>query len=64
MLRLLAFGVLLANAAFFGWAQGWFEPVWPRPLASEHEPARLKAQFRPELVTVTRAPPAASDEQP
>ena len=27
MLRLLVLALLLANALFFAWSQGWFDPV-------------------------------------
>ncbi|MDQ2779282.1 MAG: hypothetical protein M3Y32_06970 [Pseudomonadota bacterium] len=64
MLRVIVILVLLANAAFFGWAQGWLDPFWPAPRAAEHEPARSKAQVRPEAVTVSRPGAAASSATP
>lgn len=64
MLRLLVAIVLLSNLLFYGWTQGWLEPAWPAPLAAEREPARLKAQVRPEAVTVSGSAPAASTAQP
>lgn len=64
MLRLLAVALLLANVLFFGWAQGLFEPAWPAPRHAEREPARLKAQFRPEAVTVSTPVPAEPSARP
>lgn len=59
MLRWLVAALLLANAAFFGWAQGWFAPGWPPPRHGEREPERLTAQLRPDAVAVL-GPKAAS----
>lgn len=60
MLRLLLGLLLLANAVFFGWSQGWFAPVWPAPHAGEREPERLAAQLRPESVRVLPASAASA----
>lgn len=51
MLRALVLLLLLANAAFFAWWQGWLDPVLP-PRADHREPERLAAQVRPESITV------------
>jgi hypothetical protein len=51
MLRSLVLLLLLANAGFYAWTQGWLEPLLPMR-ADQREPDRLKAQFNPELVTV------------
>jgi hypothetical protein len=51
--------LLIANAAFFAWAQGWLAPALPAPRHSEREPQRLAAQVRPDSVVVL-APQAAS----
>jgi hypothetical protein len=59
MLRALLLLVVLANLAFFGWVQGWFEPTWPVPNQGEREPQRVAAQVRPEAIVVL-APKAAS----
>lgn len=59
MLRALVVLVLLANAAFFAWTQGWLSPWVSSPLLGERDPARLAAQVRPETVTVL-SPKAAS----
>lgn len=58
MLRLLVLALLLANAAFLAWSQGWLAPVLQPPHHGEREPERLAAQVRPETVVVL--PPAAA----
>lgn len=59
MLRSLLVLLLLANALFFFWAQGWLAP-WLPPRADTREPERLAAQLRPELITVLSAPAASA----
>ena len=51
--------LLVANAGFFIWAQGWLAPAVPGPRHRDREPQRLLAQVRPETVSVL-APQAAS----
>jgi hypothetical protein len=58
MLRTLVLLLLLANAGFFAWTQGWLDPVLP-PRSEQREPERLAAQLKPELITVL-TPKAAS----
>lgn len=58
MLRALVLVLLLANAAFLAWNQGWLDPLLP-PRADPREPERMAAQHRPELITVL-TPRAAS----
>lgn len=58
-MRTLLIVLLLANGAFFAWAQGWLAPLFAAPRHTEREPQRLAAQVRPESVTVL-APLAAS----
>ena len=58
MLRALVLVLLLANAGFYAWTQGWLDPVLP-PRADPREPDRLAAQYKPELITVL-TPKAAS----
>lgn len=55
MLRVLVLLLVLANAAFWAWTQGW---LGTPPRAGEREPQRLEAQVRPEAVRVL--PPAAA----
>jgi len=50
MLRLLVLALLLANALFFAWSRGWFDPVLGSSAQGEREPQRLSNQVRPELV--------------
>jgi hypothetical protein len=61
MLRLLVALLALANLLFFAWAQGALSP-WlfasPAGDASQREPQRLRAQVRPEAVTLVDAAPA------
>jgi hypothetical protein len=63
MLRSLVVLVLLANAVFFAWAQGWLAPAFPAPVHGEREPARLQAQLRPETITVLSAKAASAAVQ-
>lgn len=58
-MRSLLILLLVANAGFFVWAQGWLAPAVPGPRHREREPQRLLAQVRPETVSVL-APQAAS----
>lgn len=52
MLRALVLLLLLANAAFFAWTQGWLGAT---PRHAEREPERLAAQVRPEALSVLPA---------
>jgi hypothetical protein len=54
VLRLLVLLLLLANAVWWGWSQGWLPAdLLPLPLEdSQREPQRLQAQVRPEGVQV------------
>lgn len=54
MLRALLVLLLLANAGFYAWTQGWLAPLLP-PSSDAREPERLAAQLRPELITVLTA---------
>lgn len=55
MLRALVLGLLLANAAYFAWTQGWLMAfnLGPVPQA---EPQRLTQQINPEAMRVHRSP--------
>lgn len=59
MLRALLVLLLLANAGFYAWTQGWLAPLLP-PRAEVREPERLAAQVRPELITVLSAGAASA----
>lgn len=62
MLRALVLLLLLANAGFWAWRQGWLAPlnevIGARP-QGEREPERLARQVRPETVKLL-SPEAAS----
>lgn len=59
MLRSLL-ALLLANALFFVWAQGWLSPAWPAPRQAEREPGRIGAQLNPESIVVLPARAASA----
>lgn len=63
MLRALVLVLLLANAGFWAWRQGWLEPlhglIGARP-EGEREPERLARQEHPERVRLQAAPAAAA----
>ncbi len=55
MLRGAALVLLLANAAFLAWTQGWLGGLAPQPPATAgREPQRLTQQVRPDSVQVLR----------
>ncbi len=65
MLRALVIALLLANAAFFAWTQGWLDTVVGVRSIGDREPERLLRQLRPETIrivpdtAVSVAPPPA-----
>ena len=61
MLRLLVVALLLANAAFFAWSQGWMRE-WGLGPAVQNEPHRLTQQVRPEGLRVLSAQEARRAE--
>ena len=60
MLRTLVLLLLLGNALFFAWAQGW---LGTPPRQAEREPERLAAQVHPESLTVLPAGSAGAAVQ-
>jgi hypothetical protein len=52
MLRALLGLLVLANLGFFAWSRGWLAPGIAPPNQGQHEPQRLQAQVKPELVAV------------
>ena len=68
MLRALVLALVLANAGYFAWAQGWLDGVVGIPYGGvQREPERLAKQVRPESVKVlpaaagTPAPPITAE---
>jgi hypothetical protein len=64
MLRAVVVALLLANAAFFAWTQGWLDAVMGAPAHAEREPQRLSQQVRPEAVRVLPAQVAQAASAP
>ena len=54
MLRLLVLLLLLANGAYFAWAQGLLLP-WGTGPAQQSEPQRVAQQIRPEALRIFKA---------
>lgn len=52
MLRVLIFLMLVANAVFFGWSQGWLDGIVGVRSIGDREPERLQKQVRPELIRI------------
>ena len=65
MLKAVVIALVLANAAFFAWTQGWLDNVVGVRSIGDREPERLLRQIRPETIriiptpTVVAAPPPA-----
>ncbi|GAB4039596.1 MAG: hypothetical protein Fur0014_09430 [Rubrivivax sp.] len=57
MMRALVLLLVLANAVWWGWSQGWLPAgLLPLPLEDgQREPRRLQAQLKPEAVVVVPA---------
>jgi hypothetical protein len=73
VLRALVAALLLANAGYFAWTQGWLDGLTGRRADSQREPERLERQVRPETVLILSptsalppfaAPPAAGAATP
>jgi hypothetical protein len=61
MLRLAVLLLLLANAAYFAWAQGLLAP-WGAAPAQQSEPQRLEQQIKPQAVRILGREEAAQLE--
>lgn len=59
MLRLIVLLLLLLNALYYSWGQGWLLPYGWGP-AQQREPQRLAQQVHPEALVVLNAREAAS----
>jgi hypothetical protein len=55
VLRALVLALLLANAGYFAWTQGWLDNVVGVRADSQREPERLARQVRPETVQILTA---------
>ena len=64
MLRTLVIALLLANAAFFAWTQGWLDAVVDSAAHAEREPQRLGQQVHPEAVRLLPAHVALAASAP
>ncbi|MCV2370371.1 hypothetical protein [Roseateles oligotrophus] len=60
MLRALVLLLLLLNAAFFGWTQGWLDPLVGIKASGDREPERIAQQLHPERVTLLSPQAAAA----
>lgn len=59
MLRALVLALLVLNALFFGWSQGWLDRVVGIKAGGDREPERLAKQVKPERISLL-SPQAAS----
>lgn len=57
MLRLVIWLLVLANAGYFAWTQGYLAPLGLAPVA-QREPERLQAQLKPESLRLLNGPRA------
>lgn len=58
MLRIVVLLLVLANAGFYSWRQGWLDTAVGVPAQGDREPGRLAAQVTPEMVRVLAPLPA------
>lgn len=61
MLRLVAIALLLANAAYFAWTQGYLAGLGLAPI-QQSEPERLNAQIEPGTLRLLNGPRAEAEE--
>lgn len=59
MLRSLVLILLIVNAAFYAWSQGWLNKMVGVQPDSQHEPQRMARQIHADKIVV-RAPPGAA----
>lgn len=59
MLRWVIWLLVLANAGYFAWTQGYLSPLGLMP-QEEREPERLQAQIQPDTLRLLNAPRSAS----
>jgi hypothetical protein len=58
--RLVILVLTLANLAFFGWTEGWFDGVSTLKSTGDREPQRLASQVAPEVMRLWNASTALS----
>ena len=63
MLRFALLVLLIANAGYLAWTQGWMATLGWTP-EEQSEPYRLKQQVRPDVLSVVPTPPAAATPPP
>lgn len=63
MLRLVIWMLLLANAAYFAWTQGYLAALGLAPI-EQAEPERLKAQIKPESLRLLNGPKSTTPAAP
>lgn len=62
MLRSLVLILLIVNAAFFAWSQGWLNSVVGVRPDAQREPHRLTQQVRPDQIVVARPQPTGESQ--
>lgn len=63
MLRFALFVLLIANAGYLAWSQGWMATLGWEP-AAQSEPYRLKQQVRPEVLSIVPTSATSPDTLP
>lgn len=63
MLRFALLVLLLANAGYLAWSQGWMATLGWAP-EEQAEPYRLKQQVRPEVLSIVQPGTAATTAAP
>jgi hypothetical protein len=61
MLRSLVLILLLVNAGFFAWSQGWLNRIVGVQPGSQHEPQRLSQQVAPDKLALVNTPRPQAD---
>ncbi len=62
MLRSLVLILLIVNAAFFAWSQGWLNQIVGVQPDAQHEPQRLNKQIHADKIVVLAAGSTANDK--
>lgn len=63
MLRLVVWLLVLANAGYFAWTQGYLAPLGLAPV-NQSEPERLRAQIHPEALRLLNGPKDSAAADP